>query len=299
MALEATIQDELRGVLSRSGLSPNLVPERLSSMVEDGPSVFLVQDKRTPAVFLISPAAFPDAVSLEHERATEMKAHLGSDLGSIILDPIALGRSMGRSYALLPLKKRLSNNRILWSFQRLSIKASLMGWLREILFATVTDDSSFLLYETALEAFAGVDHLDKRTKHVARVALDRLRNGEFLPLSTPMHGDFWKGNILLPHGGEQAARRFPFFMIDWRGSRVGGFPFFDLIRLSMSLPISPHELRREIDHACDVLGCAHDDVPGYLAAALGELSLRLEQFPFQRLLGLANDCFAELQKAGL
>jgi hypothetical protein len=299
MALEEAIKSELRDVLSRSGLSPNFVPERLSSVVDDSPSVYLVKDKRTPAVLLISPERFPDVISLEHVKAAEMKAYLGCELGSIILDPIALGRSMGRSYALVPLKKRLSDYRMLWSFQRRSIKASLVEWLQEILSAGVIEDSSFRLYETALEAFAGVDALDQRTKHVARVTLDRLVRGEFLPRSTPMHSDLWRGNILLPHDGDQAARRFPFFIIDWRGSRIDGFPFFDLIKLSMSLPLAPPELRREIVNACDILGCGLDDVPGYLAAALGDLSLRLDQFPFQRFLGLTNDCFAELHRAGL
>jgi hypothetical protein len=114
-----------------------------------------------------------------------------------------------------------------------------------------------------------------------------------------MHNDLWKGNILLPSGDDHRDKQtFPFFVIDWRGSRVDGFPLFDLVRVSMSLQLTAKELRRELMHSCQSLGCDFSDAPYYVAAALGEIASRNDQFPLQAFLGMAEHCFAELRKVG-
>jgi hypothetical protein len=114
-----------------------------------------------------------------------------------------------------------------------------------------------------------------------------------------MHNDLWKGNILLPSGDDHRDKQtFPFFVIDWRGSRVDGFPLFDLVRVSMSLQLTAKELRRELMHSCQSLGCDFSDAPYYVAAALGEIASRNDQFPLHAFLGMAEHCFAELRKVG-
>jgi hypothetical protein len=122
---------------------------------------------------------------------------------------------------------------------------------------------------------------------------------DFVPRSTPMHNDLWKGNILLPSCDDVLDNHpFPFFVIDWRGSRIDGFPLFDLVRLAMSLKFSARELRRELMHCCESLGCEFSDAPYFVATALGEISSRRDQFPVQAFLGMAEHCFAQLRNAG-
>jgi hypothetical protein len=113
-----------------------------------------------------------------------------------------------------------------------------------------------------------------------------------------MHNDLWKGNILLPSSGDEDEQAFPFFVIDWRGSRIDGFPLFDLVRLSMSLKFSARELRQELIHSCQSLGCEFSDAPCYVATALGEIASRRDQFPVQAFLGMAEHCFVKLRSTG-
>ncbi len=248
-----------------------------------------------PTVLLISPENFPDVVSAEQKKSASMKSHLGPELGSAILTPIAQGNYMGRSYALLPLKRNFSDNRVLWAMQRRTIKPQVIRWLRKMLSISTATKGAFGIYRNSLESLAEIDELDEGIKSVARGALDRLLNGQFLPLSTPMHNDLWKGNILLPCGGDGGSS-FPFFVIDWRGSRIDGFPFFDLLRLSISFQMDPSELRSELESACKTIDCDFVDAAGYLAAALGEISSRRDQFPRKAFLQMADRCFSELQK---
>jgi len=141
--------------------------------------------------------------------------------------------------------------------------------------------------------------LSEGIRSVSRRALDRLLAGDFVPRSTPMHNDLWKGNILLPSSDDgQDKQAFPFFVIDWRGSRIDGFPLFDLVRLAMSLKFSARELRQELMHCCQSLGCEFSDAPYYVATALGEIASRRDQFPVQAFLGMAEHCFAKLRSAG-
>jgi hypothetical protein len=295
--LEERIAAELRATFAQSGISAKLKTRRLSSAVDDGAAVFTVGDKHMAAILLVSPPQFPDVVSHEHEKAAKMKRHLGPELGSTILAPLALGKYMGRSYALMPLKKQLSDNRLLWALQRRAIKPSVIAWLRQVQSATKVTESSFDNYQLALESLAELEGLDEAIKSVANLTLRRLLAGKLSPLSTPMHNDLWKGNILL-RSADDRGNKFPFFVIDWRGSRVDGFPFFDLIRLSMSLRLDRSALRAEIEQVCEILKCQFDDAQGYVAAALGEISLRRDRFPRTAFLEMANRCFEQLRHAG-
>jgi len=297
--LEERIIAELGDTFVRSGLSAKLRTRRLSSSVDDGASVFTVGDEHAPAVLLISPPQFPDVVSDELQKASKMRQHLGPELGSTILTPIAIGKYLGRSYALMPLKKQPSANRLLWAFQRRAIKPTVIAWLRQVQSTTIVAESSFELYRRSLESMAALDGLDEAIKSITRGKLRRLLAGKLNPLSTPMHNDLWKGNILLPSTTNDQEKTFPFFVIDWRGSRVDGFPFFDLIRLSMSLRMDRSEFRDELKMICDTIGCEFEDASAYLAAALGEISLRRDQFPTMAFLQMAHKCFEELRASNV
>jgi hypothetical protein len=297
---EETITDALGDTLTRCGLPANISSYRLPAAGTDSASIFVVGETAPMAILAVSPEEFPDLVSVEQEKASRMKSVLGPELGSPIVVPITEGTlDNSRSYALLPRKTPLSDNRIVWPFQRRSLKAHLARWLREINATTTTEGASFELYQDSLEHLCKVAGLSGRLRSVAQLALARLLAGDFIPRVTPMHNDLWKGNVLLPSGNDNSeSLSFPFFIIDWRGSRVDGFPLFDLVRLSMSLKFTASELRQELAQSCQSIGCEFSDAPYYVATALGEISSRNDQFPMQAFLGMAEHCFAELRKAG-
>lgn len=301
--LERAITETLTETLIRHGLSSDLLAVRLNPNVSDGSSVFAIGKGKRRAALLISPAAFPNVVSEDQARARDMRNHLGPALGCAILAPLAEGFILNRSYALLPLAEPLTNNRVLWKIQKWKLKPKLLGWLGNVVarHAIPLDKSvAEATFQTPLRRLSVMDGLDFDVRRLAIRALERLQSGEFHPRVAPMHNDFWKGNILLPRQAATLTNAaYPFFIIDWRGSRIDGFPFFDLVRLSMSFGLAPRELRKEIAATCESLECAAVDVNSYLAAALGELSMRLGEFSRERFLQMTRSCFNELFKAGL
>jgi hypothetical protein len=70
-----------------------------------------------------------------------------------------------------------------------------------------------------------------------------------MPNYVLMHGDFWKGNILIapkadfPAAGTRWNERF--VIIDWPGSITQGYAMFDLIRLAQSFRLSSNALKRD------------------------------------------------------
>ena len=66
----------------------------------------------------------------------------------------------------------------------------------------------------------------------------------------------------------------------------------------MSFKFSARELRQQLTHFCQSLGCEFSDAPCYVATALGEIAARRDLFPVQAFLGMAEHCFAELRRAG-
>jgi hypothetical protein len=297
-SLKNAICNSLRETFSQNGLTSDLAVIRILPSVPDSTFVFVVGKGKHRAALLVSPAEFPNVVLEEQAKACAMRNQLGPKLGSVILRPLAQGLVLERTYALLPLRRPLSNNRLAWVWQKRLIKSKLIGWLHDFEQNLISDSlSNIAHYRNALQCLTTVRDIDSSIVEVANDAIGRLLAGNLRPRLTPTHNDLWKGNILLPlKGGGRADTFYPFFLIDWRESRIDGIPFYDLIRLSMSLSLSPRELRRELIITCNSLGCGFMDVKFYIAAALGDIALQIDQFPLPSFLRLARACFTELEK---
>ena len=120
-------------------------------------------------------------------------------------------------------------------------------------------------------------------------ALAGLAASHWVPKSVLVHDDLWKGNILLPRGSNarRAARR-GFFLIDWAGSQVDGFAFWDFARLCESLACPSSLARRSLRTHCEALGCDASDAVFHLLAALADLRTRLEHMPPERFAAAAE-----------
>ena len=114
-----------------------------------------------------------------------------------------------------------------------------------------------------------------------------------------MHGDLWKGNILIEPGAARPGRtrwRDRFVVIDWPGSELHGHAIYDLIRLARSMRTPDAALRAEVRRHCDVLGASIEDAMAYLLSALGYIALHLEEFPMDKYLPMVEACHADLRR---
>ncbi len=113
-----------------------------------------------------------------------------------------------------------------------------------------------------------------------------------------MHNDLWKGNFLQGAREDACSKAgYSFFIIDWGGSRINGYPIYDLVRVSLSYRLTANELKEAIVRATAALECEPVDALSYVVAALGEIAQRIDQFPVDRFLQLARNCMMEIQRA--
>jgi hypothetical protein len=270
--------------LVSKGLLRSPVPltrHRQGSEDPDSKLVFL-SAPRHGLVVTLSPPQFPDVVAQECDKAARMRLLLGN-LGAPIMEPLDAGRIENLSYAVLPYREPLAARAGLRWLDRLWVRRHLLAWVLEIARKRSTT-CKMSKYEAALEALRQSVAASSPTAALLRAAQAHLASGGFIPQSSPMHGDLWKGNVL---HGSGAAR---FTLIDWRGSETEGFPLFDLIRAAESFGLSRRALRRELQLHRAALGCQARDLPIYLLGALGHYASKLGEMRPELFRAMADNC---------
>jgi hypothetical protein len=254
-------------------------------------------------VILCSSAEAPDMVQRAMDRARRSKASLPPVAAQHILDPLALGRIGALSYAVLPHCLELAAGGLAWRVQRQALSPALFDWLWMVNSATmrpVEDDEFDWRFVQPLQRLMALDQAGPLVRADAARAAERLQQGAWLPRTVLMHGDLWKGNILLrPATGlaDAVAWRERFIVIDWTGSASCGHAFYDLVRLAQSMRLGRGALDREIARHCALLQCSRDDAMACLLAALGRMAMQLEHFPMQRFAQMVDECHATLHAA--
>jgi hypothetical protein len=272
--------------------------------VVDGTTVLLLRDPvgQSRAVVLCSAPIAPDMVQRAMNRARQAKAILGRLTGVPILDPLAEGSVQGLSYAVLPYCHALSGSRPVWWVQRALLRPVILDWLWRATDCTVRDvepsaiDRSFA---EPLRHIALQRSINSRLQTAAALAADRLNAGTWTPKHVLMHGDLWKGNILVReenNGIERQNWRSRFVIIDWAGSEIHGYALFDLVRFAQSMRMSAGKLRNEVDRHCRLLRCETVDAMSYLMAALGNVLMNLDHFPVDRYARMADSCIITLEQ---
>ncbi|WP_280153389.1 hypothetical protein [Piscinibacter sp. XHJ-5] len=258
---------------------------------------------RPRAVILCAPPEAPDMVQRAMDRARRSKASLPLRASRHILDPLALGRIGALSYAVLPHCRELAAGGLAWRVQRQALSPALFDWLFTVNQATlrpIQDDELEWRFVQPLQRLAALDAVTAAVRDDAQRAAERLQQGGWWPRTVLMHGDLWKGNVLLrPATGlaDAVAWRERFIVIDWPGSDSCGYAFFDLVRLAQSMRPRRAALAREFERHCALLECGRDDAAGCLLAALGRMAMQLEHFPMQRFAQMADACHATLRQA--
>jgi len=299
-SLEAPLADTLgfpRGSFEFSLLSPG-------DKVADGTTVLKLSnpDGRSIAVVLCSPPVSPDMVKRAMDRAHQAKLMLGEAAGTHILDPLAQGSVQGLSYAVLPFCRNLRGSR-LWWIQRALLRPLILDWLREATEYTMREPQPVSIersFAAPLQHIIWLKPIRGHLRAAASRAIERLNDGAWTPKHVLMHGDLWKGNILI-HPQDNILRRLNmsdrFVITDWAGSEISGIAMYDLVRLAESMRLNAQNLRREVEKHCHLLGCEPVDATSYLLAALGHIAMHLEHFPIENYKHMAESCYATLERA--
>jgi len=270
--------------------------------IADGTTVVsLSRADGTPAVaVLCSPVAFPRMVDHAMDMAARVKEKIGPVLGARILDPLLRGKLEGASFAVLPYCHPLRDGRFMSRIQNLALCPSLFDWTFELTRTTVsagddvaTDDR----FAKRLEHVAALEILDAPVRNAASLALRRLASGQWKPRHIVMHGDLWRGNVLVRPGAPlstraQLAERF--VVIDWPGADLSGYAIFDVVRLAYSMRLTRRQLAFEIARHCAALECAPHDACSYLLAALGHVGMSLNCFPVEQYVKVVHLSFSAL-----
>lgn len=270
--------------------------------VVDGSTVYMLHSTKGQfhAVVLCSPPTSPNLIQRAMDRSHQAKLMLGNTGRVPILETLSQGSVHGLSYAVLPYCTALSERRPVWWIQRALLSPLIFDWLWHATEATLRDvdpsavDDSFAI---PLKHLMSIKSLDSQMKSAALLAIERLASGAWVPRHVLMHGDLWKGNILI-RPRNRASRRLKmsdrFVIIDWGGSEASGYAIFDLIRLARSMRLGKRKLQREVRRHCDLLRCEPADATSYLLTALGFFAMNLENFPMHRFLHMAESCYAVL-----
>jgi hypothetical protein len=292
-----------------SALGDQFTELRISLVVQDAgvadaTTVLLLRDSRGQprAVALCSSPAAPDMVERAMNRARKAKEILGPIEGVHILEPWTEGKFGGLSYAVLPYCEQLSDSRYMWWMQRALLRRPLLNWLwgaNECSMREVTQRSLEARFVRPLQHIMSLARLSNLARVAARRAIESLDAGTWQPKYVLMHGDLWKGNILIRQTSATAVdqARWPdrFVVIDWPGSESEGYPIYDLVRLTQSIRLGRRAFRREVERHCRLLKCQPPDTLSYLVAALGHIGTRLEHFPFERFVIMSETCVETLQ----
>ncbi len=302
-ALRERLSEELSDMLPGRG------PLRLDFLcnpkaVADDATKLLVRDRhgRRAAVVLISSPVETGLISRGIQRAQAIKARLGPTLGRVILEPIGTGTLDSCSYAVLPYCKPMSKGRIGKRIHRAMLRPIVLEWLARIAETTAQTpgvEQTQRGFIVPLESLAANPVMSEPLRQAARGALGRLKDGEWTPRHTVMHGDLWEGNILFS-GPQNRDPGNPFSriaVIDWPGGSIEGYPFYDLLRLARSMSLPKHTLCNQLGRHCRALGCGPDGARDHLLAALGHLGMHLGHFPSERYSRLSAQCLALLNHA--
>jgi len=260
--------------------------------------------RRPVAVAIVSRAAAPDLVARGTRVAAAIRAMIGPELGSAIIQPIAAGSIDGRSYELLPYCRDISVRRPTRLIQRRRFGRPLLDWLARATHAAVAahdghEDAAPEDFRTMLEHLQQQALFERPIQDAVDHALHRIDTGRWTPRHAFDHNDLYLGNIMLPTRAMRVSGRssWPFILIDWAGANPKGYGIYDLVRLARALNLSRGALGRELREHCDALRCDFQDLPGHLLAACGRLHRHLEHFPEAKFIATVRACWTTIDRA--
>lgn len=233
---------------------------------------------------LVSGPGNPELVARAVWNIHEIRSRLPNELAGNILAPITSGDVNGLTCALWPLHHPFhTSHKLLVALRKLRYGKAFLDWAHDVcaytLSGTLTSEEIELGFLRPLRKILSNPAFPSRMHEHAGYAIGRIESGSWRPIHCVQHGDLWMGNFLLPRKG---ASPINFYVIDWAGATIQGFPTFDLVRLAISLRTNPNVAKSCMDRMSKTISCEYEDTISYTLSAVGELGTRLEHFPIAR-----------------
>ena len=265
---------------------------------------FFVSQKngRNNGVLIVANRRHPDVVAKAVKKTLEAGKTAGPDAGRAVMQPIISGAFEHRSYAIWPRHKPLSRNRLLRAIQNRRLRPQVFSWLREVTRHSAAQvsamDEMSKKYRAPLEFLINDSATSSEVRARASNALRAFQSGAWPAVTILQHSDFWLGNILLPRTnfGQSDGKRIRFYVIDWGGAELAGYPFFDLARYCISSGVPVPAARREVLRQSKILNCEPETASFYALCALGAIGLKPGFFPKERYVEMCarvNGFFSE------
>lgn len=240
-----------------------------------------------PGFMLISGAGNPYLVQRAVDNIQAARDSVSVLTAAHILPPVATGQVADRTFAIWPMKRPFQRkNRLMLRLRNRIYAQHIAQWIAALCRETITPARA----ETVLEDLRVITEdkaFPEDIRQAAERAAERLITGQWQPMHCLHHGDFWSENLLLPTRSDVT----PFYVIDWAGMQMKGYPFLDLSRMLMSMRCGTQFNANSVEELRKHVGCDKEDVTAYILSAYGNIGANLEHFPPDRFRVAALDLY--------
>ena len=268
---------------------------RNDHLVADATTKILLYNERRVcrAIMVVSSEIEPKSVADAIRRADAARLALGESLGRVVVRPSCWGEMGERSYAIFSYHRPMTSRRWVRVLQKRIVGRKMVPWLDAAVAATSRPAESADRIVGHLSALMDVRGVSDDVRCSARKAIGEIESGRIAPHYTFMHGDMWRGNILLDTR-EFFVRRFGWIggspvLIDWGASRVDGYGIYDLLCLVRSLQIRRDVARASLARQSGLLGGGEGCAEAQLLGALGAFATSPGHVSVERMAGICND----------
>jgi|GEM_PF-3319817 hypothetical protein len=256
---------------------------------------------------LISAVNSPDAIARAVKNICDIKARLTTDFAATLLSPLATGNIDGRSCAVWPRHEPFipSNSLffgLFFKLRRMLHRSSFLDWAFDLCAHTLSGpldaeriDSGFIQPLRQIETNPIFSEAMRQDAHIA---IQRIQNQQWRPMHCVQHDDLWYGNFLFPIRRNQQDHA-KFYVIDWGGAMLNGYPVLDFTRLAIAMECNARSASPHIDRLRKLLDCERIDIAFYVLCAFGEMATRLEHFPEQQFNLLATSTYNAIRDMAL
>lgn len=271
--------------------------------VEDSPDKYYFPgiSSKNDSVVMISNSKHPDFLDRSVKRTLTIREKLSEKNRDVVLAPLKYGRFQEMSYVIWPEQKPISDNKFIRAYEKKMIQGRVFEWLRELAKDSIVkdlDESTLSNHIRApLECLIKNPRHSKIVKQNAAIALEKLDNKIWKPVTIFQHSDFWLENILIEkHKSRPVSQKYGFCVIDWGGAFTNGAPVFDFIRFCRSVNVKKNRAKKELLKYILEIELPPEDMTYSLLVALGRIGLQLESFPEDRYIEMSETSMCYLQE---
>ncbi|WP_306115423.1 MULTISPECIES: hypothetical protein [unclassified Roseovarius] len=276
--------------------------------IADASLAFFVDGRKREddIVLLVSNPQFPNVVGEDVSKAKTIVQRVDRDVGHHIAQPVHEGTHDQQTYAAFRRLAPLSSSRLIRFKQKRFYGPHVSSWLSSLALQTKTerhdlsDLSTYLT--TPLKALCENSEISPALRRHAEAYLDRFSKAPQMIFTTVEHGDFWTGNVLFERGSILRPGSFfgDFFVIDWRGSALDGYPCIDLVRFCTTVYGKQSKLTADLlARYRAALGLSPFEMGLYCTLGLGRLGLNMDKFPVDRFNQLGQTILDVIDVHGL